>query len=70
MVKPDQLRTLADVADKYKVAELKITSAARIALIGLEEAQVEEIWKDLGRITSYNVCYTKLLRNSFRENLY
>lgn len=48
VVKPDQLRRLADVADKYKVSELKITSAARIAIIGLEEAQVEQIWKDLG----------------------
>ena len=48
VVKPDQLRTLADVADKYKVSELKITSAARIAIIGLEEEQVEQVWQDLG----------------------
>ena len=48
VVKPDQLRTLADVADKYKVSELKITSAARIAIIGLKEDQVDDAWKDLG----------------------
>jgi len=47
LVKPDQLRALADVADKYKVSELKITSASRIALIGLDEDQVEQVWKDL-----------------------
>jgi NAD(P)H-nitrite reductase large subunit len=47
LVKPDQLRALADVADKYKVSELKITSAARIAIIGLDENQVEHAWKDL-----------------------
>lgn len=47
VIKPDQLRRLADVADKYKISELKITSAARIAIIGLEEAQVEQVWKDL-----------------------
>ncbi|MDD9301704.1 MAG: NAD(P)/FAD-dependent oxidoreductase [Desulfobacter sp.] len=48
VVKPDTLRTLADVADKYKVSELKITSAARIAIIGIEEDQVDGVWKDLG----------------------
>ncbi|MDD2467581.1 MAG: NAD(P)/FAD-dependent oxidoreductase [Desulfobulbus sp.] len=47
LVTPDQLRALADVADKYKVSEIKITSAARIALIGLDEDQVEQAWKDL-----------------------
>ncbi len=48
VVKPDQLRALADVADKYKVSELKITSAARIAVIGIDEDQVDGVWKDLG----------------------
>lgn len=48
VVKPDQLRTLADVADKYRVDELKITSAARIALIGIEESDVDGVWLDLG----------------------
>ncbi len=48
VVKPDQLRALADVADKYKVSELKITSAARIAVIGIEEQDVDGVWKDLG----------------------
>jgi len=48
IVTPDQLRTLADVAQKYQVPDLKITSAARIALIGIKEEQVDGIWKDLG----------------------
>ncbi|MCG8685838.1 MAG: NAD(P)/FAD-dependent oxidoreductase [Desulfobacterales bacterium] len=48
IVKPDQLRTLADVADKYQVEELKITSAARIAVIGIKEEQVDGVWEDLG----------------------
>jgi NAD(P)H-nitrite reductase large subunit len=47
VVKPDQLRTLADVADKYQVSALKITSAARIAIIGLKEDQVDGVWEDL-----------------------
>ena len=48
MVNPDQLRTLAHVAEKYKVSDLKITSAARIAIIGIKEEQVDAIWEDLG----------------------
>jgi len=47
VVKPAQLRQLADVAEKYAVAELKITSAARIAVIGISEDQVDGVWKDL-----------------------
>ncbi|MBN2511627.1 MAG: NAD(P)/FAD-dependent oxidoreductase [Sedimentisphaerales bacterium] len=48
VVSPDTLRTLADVADKYHVAALKITSAARIALVGIQEEQVDAVWADLG----------------------
>ena len=48
MVNPDQLRKLAHVAEKYKVSDLKITSAARIAIIGIKEEQVDAIWEDLG----------------------
>ena len=47
LVKPDQLRTLADVADKYQVPALKVTSAARIALVGITEEQVDGVWEDL-----------------------
>ncbi len=36
------------MADKYKVSELKITSAARIAVIGIEEKDVDGVWEDLG----------------------
>ena len=48
MVTPDQLRKLAHVAEKYNVLDLKITSAARIAIIGIKEEQVDAIWEDLG----------------------
>jgi NAD(P)H-nitrite reductase large subunit len=47
VVKPAQLRKLADVAEKYDVDELKITSAARIAIIGISEEQVDGVWRDL-----------------------
>lgn len=48
VVSPDQLRTLADVAQKYRAAALKITSAARIAIVGISEDQIDDVWKDLG----------------------
>ena len=48
VVSPELLRKIADVADKYKVAALKITSAARIAMVGVTEEDVDNVWKDLG----------------------
>lgn len=48
VVTPDTLRRLADVAEKYNVAALKITSAARIAIVGLKEEDVDNVWADLG----------------------
>ncbi|OGR14764.1 MAG: sulfite reductase [Desulfobacula sp. GWF2_41_7] len=48
VVTPAKLRKLADVAEKYGVSAMKITSAARIALIGIREDQVDDIWRDLG----------------------
>ena len=48
VVNPDQLRKIADVAEKYNVPVLKITSAARIAIVGIKEEQVDGIWYDLG----------------------
>lgn len=47
VVSPDTLRKLADVADKYNVAALKVTSAARIAMVGIKEEQVDAVWQDL-----------------------
>jgi NAD(P)H-nitrite reductase large subunit len=48
VVTPDLLRKLADVAEKHKVPALKITSAARIAMVGIEEDKVDEVWQELG----------------------
>jgi len=47
VVTPDILRRIADVAEKYQVPMLKITSAARIAMLGIEEQDVDAIWNDL-----------------------
>ena len=45
---PDLLRKIADVAEKYNAAALKITSAERIAIVGLDEADIDAVWQDLG----------------------
>lgn len=41
------LRKICDVADRYGVKELKITSAQRIALMGVKEEDLDAIWNDL-----------------------
>ena len=48
VVTPELLRKLADVAEKYNIEAMKITGATRIALIGLEEEQVDAVWHELG----------------------
>ncbi len=48
VIKPETLRKLADVAEKYKAQALKITSAARIAIVGVQEQDVDSIWSELG----------------------
>ncbi len=45
---PDLLIKIADVAKKYKVPMLKVTSAQRIALVGLKEEDIDSAWADLG----------------------
>jgi NAD(P)H-nitrite reductase large subunit len=47
LVTPDMLERIAAVARKYNAAALKITSAARIAIVGIKEEDVDSVWKDL-----------------------
>ena len=47
LVTPEVLRKIADVAEKYRCKALKITSAARIAMLGIEEEDVDAVWTDL-----------------------
>ena len=48
IVTPEILEKFAAVARKYETAALKITSAARIAILGIKEKDVDAIWEDLG----------------------
>ena len=45
---PDLLRKLADVAEKYNAQALKITGATRIAIVGLKEEDIDQVWEELG----------------------
>ena len=47
MCTPDQLRAIADVADKFKVPEMKITGGQRIDMFGIQKEQLPAMWKDL-----------------------
>lgn len=55
VVQPQTLRKLADVAEKYNAAALKITSAARIAIVGIDEEDVDAIWSELGMSPGFAV---------------
>lgn len=48
LVTPDLLRKIADVAEKYQAAALKVTSAQRIAIVGLQKEDVNQVWSELG----------------------
>ncbi|MDA8228487.1 MAG: DUF1858 domain-containing protein [Desulfitobacterium hafniense] len=45
---PEILRKIADVAEKYQAAAIKVTSAQRIAIVGLQPEDVSKAWGDLG----------------------
>lgn len=65
LVTPELLRRIADVAERYQCQALKLTSAERIALIGLRAEDIDAVWRDLGmqpggvigdRVRSVRVC--------------
>jgi len=47
LVTPDILRKIADVAEKYNAQALKLTSAQRLAIVGLKEEVLDDVWRDL-----------------------
>jgi nitrite reductase (NADH) large subunit len=60
---PDQLRAIADVADKYEVPEMKVTGGQRIDMFGIKKEQLPGMWKDLsdaGFVSGH--AYGKALR--------
>ncbi len=44
----DELRRIADVAEKYNVRMVKVTGSQRIDLLGVKKADLPKVWADLG----------------------
>lgn len=57
---PEELRRIADVAEKYKVRMLKITGSQRIDLLGVQKADLPKVWAELGMPSGQ--AYTKGVR--------
>ncbi|HWV94808.1 MAG TPA: nitrite reductase large subunit NirB, partial [Vicinamibacterales bacterium] len=57
---PDELRRIADVADKYHVPMVKVTGSQRIDLLGIKKADLPSVWADLGMPSGQ--AYTKGVR--------
>ncbi len=60
---PDELRAIADAADKYEVPTVKVTGGQRIDLLGVKGEDLPAIWSDLnaaGMVSGH--AYSKGLR--------
>ncbi|GAA4707923.1 nitrite reductase large subunit NirB [Phytohabitans rumicis] len=57
---PDQLRRIADVADKYQVPLVKLTGGQRIDLLGIRKEDLPKVWADLDMPSGY--AYGKSFR--------
>lgn len=57
---PDELRRIADVAEKYNVRMVKVTGSQRIDLLGVKKSDLPRVWADLGMPSGQ--AYTKGVR--------
>jgi nitrite reductase (NADH) large subunit len=60
VVTPDELRRIADAAEKYEVPMVKITGGQRIDLLGVRKQDLPEIWRDLDMPSGH--AYAKAVR--------
>ncbi len=60
VVTPEQLRRIADAAEKYEVGMVKITGGQRIDLLGVRKEDLPAIWSDLGMSSGF--AYSKAVR--------
>jgi NAD(P)H-nitrite reductase large subunit len=47
LIKPEHLEAIAKVVRKYDIPIIKITSGQRLALVGMQQDEVEPIWQEL-----------------------
>ncbi len=57
---PDQLRRIADAAEKYGARMVKVTGGQRIDLLGIRKADLPEVWRDIGMPSGH--AYAKAVR--------
>jgi len=57
---PQQLRRIADVAEKYAVPMVKVTGGQRIDLLGVKKEDLPKVWADLDMPSGY--AYGKSIR--------
>ncbi|MCC7203327.1 MAG: NAD(P)/FAD-dependent oxidoreductase [Nitrospirae bacterium] len=60
VITTDELRLIADVADRYEVPMVKITGGQRIDLLGIKREQLQSVWSDLNMPSGH--AYTKAVR--------
>jgi len=58
---PDQLRRIADAAERYEVPMVKVTGAQRIDLLGVKKEDLPAVWRDIGMPSGH--AYAKALRH-------
>jgi len=57
---PDELRRIADVADRYEVPLVKVTGGQRLDLLGVKKQDLPDIWRELGMPSGH--AYAKAVR--------
>ncbi len=57
---PDELRRIADVAEKYQAGMVKITGGQRIDLLGIPKEHLPDVWRELDMPSGH--AYTKAFR--------
>jgi nitrite reductase (NADH) large subunit len=57
---PDELRRIADVAEKYAVPMVKVTGGQRLDLLGVRKQDLPAIWRELGMPSGH--AYAKAVR--------
>ena len=48
IISVEQLKKISEVAEKYNIKALKISSAQRLVLVGIKEEDLDNVWKELG----------------------
>jgi nitrite reductase (NADH) large subunit len=57
---PDQLRRIADAAERYEARMVKVTGGQRIDLLGVAKEDLPAIWRDIGMPSGH--AYAKAIR--------